>query len=176
MRRTATILSGSACCVYGLTFTSHFYGARRTVDLTRLALEACELLAPACSVRGLKLRAPQADRACEVCADPEGLRQVLLNLLGNALAATGPGGEIAVETRCRGGRALLTVIDSGCGIATEDLPRVFDPFFSRSEGGTGLGLSIVHRIIENAGGRITLDSRLGEGTRVCVTLPAETDG
>jgi signal transduction histidine kinase len=100
------------------------------------------------------------------------MRQVVLNLVGNALAATGSGGSIRVETRRVGDRAVLRVRDTGRGIAPEDLPRVFDPFFSRTEGGTGLGLSIVHGIVERHGGRIVLDSRIDHGTTARVEIPA----
>lgn len=155
-----------------LNFASPAAGARREVDLAAVADETCALFAPGCSLRGVRLASRAPLGPCVIRADGEALRQVLLNLLGNALAATGHGGEITVETLRNEDRAVLTLMDDGCGIAAEDLPRVFDPFFSRAEGGTGLGLSIVHRIVEDHGGRITLDSRPGAGTRVRVELPA----
>jgi two-component system sensor histidine kinase HydH len=79
---------------------------------------------------------------------------------------------IAVAARVEGDRGVLVVEDTGRGIAPEDLPRVFDPFFTRAEGGTGLGLSIVHRIVERHAGRIALDSAPGKGTRARVEIPA----
>jgi signal transduction histidine kinase len=99
------------------------------------------------------------------------MRQVLLNLVGNALAATDGGGRIRISAEPSASGAVLTVEDEGRGIAAEDLPRVFDPFFTRTEGGSGLGLSIVHGIVERHRGRIALDSRPGRGTRVRVELP-----
>jgi signal transduction histidine kinase len=99
------------------------------------------------------------------------MRQVLLNLLGNSLAATARGGAISVATRIADDAAVLLVEDTGRGIAQEDLPRVFDPFFTRTEGGTGLGLSIVHRIVEGHDGRTRIESSPGWGTRVRVEIP-----
>jgi signal transduction histidine kinase len=156
-----------------LAFCAPCRGALRALDMASLAADACALLAPACALRGIDLRGPSAGEPCRAAADPEAMRQVLLNLLSNALHATDSGGTIRVTARRDGARAVLTVADDGRGIAPEDLPRVFDPFFGRTEGGTGLGLSIVHRIVEQHGGRIDLESRPGRGTVARVEIPAE---
>ena len=156
-----------------LTFASPSGGTRRTIDIARIAREACSLLAPACAVRGVRLSGPTEDTCCELTAEPEGTRQVLLNLIGNALAATEGDGRIEVSVEMEQELVKLVVRDNGCGIAVEDLPRVFDPFFTRSEGGSGLGLSIVHGIVERHGGRIRLDSQAGHGTTAVVALPSE---
>jgi signal transduction histidine kinase len=97
---------------------------------------------------------------------------VTLNLIGNALAATGAGGTIRTAVRPEDSRVVLTIEDDGQGIAPADLPKVFDPFFSRTEGGTGLGLSIVHGIVGRHRGSVGITSRLGRGTTVRVELPA----
>jgi signal transduction histidine kinase len=158
-----------------LAFGAPARGARRPTDLAALGRDVCDFLAASCALRGVRLIPPVATERCVLDGDPEGLRQVLLNLLGNALAATGGKGSIRVSARRRGAAAVLVVEDTGRGIAPDDLPRVFDPFFSRTEGGTGLGLSIVHRIVEQHGGRIGIDSRPGSGTRVRIELPAVRD-
>lgn len=141
-------------------------------DLTELTADVCGLLAPACAQRGVRIEGPAEDRPCRIVGQPEGLRQVVLNLLGNALEATNGRGAIRVAVERLEDRAILEVDDDGCGIEPDDLGRVFDPFFSRSRNGTGLGLSIVHRIVEGHGGRIGLESRPGVGTRARVELPA----
>jgi signal transduction histidine kinase len=158
-----------------LAFASPTSAARRWFDLAQLAREACSLFAPSCAVRGVRLEGPSLDATCSVLGDPEALRQVVLNLLGNALAATGPEGRIRVAADADVDRVVLQVEDDGKGIASEDLPRVFDPFFTRTEGGTGLGLPIVHQTVERHGGRISLDSLPGRGTsaRVVIPLPPE---
>jgi signal transduction histidine kinase len=155
-----------------LAFAAPARSAARPTDLAELARQACRLLGPSCAVRGVGLVAPTAEACCPLLGEIEALKQVLLNLLGNALAATGSGGRITVRAQRVGEQAVLEVQDTGCGIAPEDLPRVFDPFFSRTAGGAGLGLSIVHGIVERHGGRILLDSRPGRGTCARVELPA----
>jgi signal transduction histidine kinase len=104
--------------------------------------------------------------------DPDECKQVLLNLIHNALDASPPGGTIRVTCAPVGGEVHLTVEDQGPGIPPEDLERVFDPFFTtKAPGkGTGLGLAIVHRIVESHGGRVELESSTS-GVRVRVRLP-----
>ena len=108
-----------------------------------------------------------------VRADESQMKQVLWNLLGNAVDATPPGGTVHVRLRGSTDQALLEVQDSGGGIAPEDLPRIFDPFFTTKPGGTGLGLAIVHRIVEAHGGRVTVHSDPARGSTFSVWLPLE---
>jgi len=106
-----------------------------------------------------------------VTADPDMIRQVLLNLLLNALEATEAGGEIRVRLEMKDGSCLLEVADSGCGIPEENLSKVFNPFFTTKEKGTGLGLANVHKIVEAHKGEISVRSSPGEGTAFSVRLP-----
>lgn len=111
-----------------------------------------------------------------VCADPDQLTQILLNLLMNALTATGPGGRVTVRAAPAPREALagveLTVTDTGVGIRPEDLPQIFDPFFStKRSGGAGLGLSICRDLVEAHKGAITVGSEPGAGSRFTVWLP-----
>ena len=106
------------------------------------------------------------------------LEQVFVNLLDNAVKFNRPGGEVRVDVLASNGKASITIADTGIGIPSEDLPRIFERFYrvdkarSREMGGTGLGLSIVRRAIEQMGGAIAVNSRLGEGTRFTITVPA----
>lgn len=159
-----------------LSFASPARCSSRELDLGAVARDVCALFTAVCASRGVRVEAPGAEASVRVAADPEGVRQVLLNLLGNALAATEAGGRIAVRAFRRESVAVVEVEDTGCGIAPEDLPRVFDPFFSRTPGGTGLGLAIAHAIVERHGGRIALESVPGKGTRASVELPALVKG
>jgi signal transduction histidine kinase len=110
-----------------------------------------------------------------VFLDGEKLHQVFLNLVLNAVAAMSGGGTLTVETRRRllDGRPhiAVTFIDDGVGISPEDMERIFDPFFTRSEKGTGLGLSISHTIVQNHGGHIEVAANQPKGTRFSVVLP-----
>jgi signal transduction histidine kinase len=102
------------------------------------------------------------------------MRQVLLNLITNAVQAMPSGGELRIETRTlAGGRVRLSIADSGVGIPSERLGRIFDPFFTtKAPGeGTGLGLSVVHSVIKNAGGSIEVSSTPGRGTTFVIELP-----
>jgi two-component system, LuxR family, sensor kinase FixL len=110
--------------------------------------------------------------------DRQALRQVFLNLLTNALDAMPQGGTLTVRVSADGPaghpRAVVVeVTDTGVGIPPDLLPRVMDPFFTtKDEGkGTGLGLAICRRIVQEGGGTIRLDSAVGQGTTVRVTLP-----
>ena len=112
-----------------------------------------------------------------VTADSEALRQVLTNLLDNALRHTPPGGRITVSLEPAPGGMTVSVADTGSGIAPEHLPRIFERFYradpgrSREEGGTGLGLAIVKHLVEAHGGRVEAHSSLGRGTTIRMFFP-----
>jgi two-component system phosphate regulon sensor histidine kinase PhoR len=121
-----------------------------------------------------------APDAAEVEADPQALRQVLGNILDNAARYTPARGAVTVRARRSDRSVVIEVSDTGPGIPSEHLPRVFERFYrvdsarSRELGGTGLGLAIVKHLVEAHGGRVEAESRLGVGTIVRVTLPAPT--
>ncbi|MDD2733469.1 MAG: HAMP domain-containing sensor histidine kinase [Desulfuromonadaceae bacterium] len=104
-------------------------------------------------------------------ADPERLTQILINLVSNSLKATPPGGAITLggERSPRG--CIITVADTGCGIATEDLPLVFERFYRGKDGGLGLGLAIVRELVDAHGGTITVTSEQGVGTTFTILFP-----
>jgi signal transduction histidine kinase len=110
-----------------------------------------------------------------VTTDAERLRQALVNILGNAVqAVAGRQAEIRLRTRRIDGRHLsVLVTDNGNGIAPEDLPRLFDPYFTTRRTGTGIGLAISRNIIEGLGGRITVASEPNRGTEVRIELPVD---
>jgi signal transduction histidine kinase len=105
--------------------------------------------------------------------DRQRFQQVLINLLQNAADVIGPGGRIHIDARRENNGTRISVADNGPGISPEDLPRIFDPFFStKAVGkGTGLGLFIVHEIIGQHGGTISVDSQPGQGTRFSIHIP-----
>lgn len=107
----------------------------------------------------------------EAWFDVDQLKQVLFNLLRNALAAAGRGGQVRVETRRLGDQAELRVWDSAGSIHADDIARLFEPFFSRQEGGTGLGLSTVQSIVHAHHGTIDVESAPGKGTTFTIRLP-----
>ncbi|MFH1573232.1 MAG: ATP-binding protein, partial [Acidobacteriota bacterium] len=107
-----------------------------------------------------------------VLVDPEQIKQVLLNVLLNALQAQPDGGEVLVRAFEDSGEAVITVRDSGPGIDPGDLERIFDPFFTTRTEGTGLGLSISYQLVRNNGGRIRVASLPGEGACFSISFPA----
>lgn len=113
----------------------------------------------------------------ELCVDARAIKQVLINLLGNAMKFTPNGGSITVSgSRVSDGGVTLTVADTGIGIAPENLPRVFEPFWQADAGvrrieGSGLGLSICRKLIELHGGTITVQSAPQQGTQVTMHFP-----
>jgi signal transduction histidine kinase len=105
------------------------------------------------------------------------LNQVWMNLLVNAAQAVKDGGDVCVSTEHRDGSAIVTVSDTGCGIAPEHLTRIFDPFFTTKPvgEGTGLGLSVIYSIIERHHGSIDVQSQPGKGTTFAVTIPVDAE-
>lgn len=112
-----------------------------------------------------------------VFGDPDWLRQVFLNLIGNAIKYNREGGEVTVSSASDAARLTVTVVDTGLGIAPEHLPRIFERFYrvdkarSRDLGGTGLGLSIVKHVIEAHGGTVSVTSQINQGSAFSFTLP-----
>jgi len=129
--------------------------------------------------QGLDLSLGAVDGSTTVLADEEALRQILDNLIDNAIKYTPEGGSVGIACRLtRAGDAVsVEVSDTGIGIPRDDLPRVFERFYrvdkarSRELGGTGLGLSIVKHLVQSIGGQITVDSRVGVGSQFTVLLP-----
>ncbi len=117
------------------------------------------------------------DDSVLVLADEEAVRQILDNLIDNAIKYTPEGGSVVVGCRLEDDAVTLEVADSGIGIPRDDLPRVFERFYrvdkarSRELGGTGLGLSIVKHLVQSIGGQISVDSRVGAGSKFTVQLP-----
>ena len=106
--------------------------------------------------------------------DADRMTQVFLNLCLNAIAAMESGGILRISLAQQDERTVrITIADTGTGIPKEDLPRVFDPYFTTRSSGTGLGLAIVHKIVEAHGGEVRLESEPGQGTTVTILLPQE---
>lgn len=120
---------------------------------------------------GLDVELPEEGEFQRVACTQSDLEQVLLNLLTNAREASQPGGRISVGVHPARGGVAIAIADTGEGIAAEHLSRVLEPFFTTKSGGNGLGLTICRSIVWEAGGTIDIDSTLGIGTRVVVTLP-----
>jgi signal transduction histidine kinase/FixJ family two-component response regulator len=144
--------------------------ARELVHLGRLVDDVLDLEQGSFAARSVAVERSLAGE-CALVGDPEKLKQVVLNLVMNALDAMKDGGILRVAVVCEGENARLVVADTGTGIEPAMLAQVFDPFFTTKEAGTGLGLSIVRKIVDQHRGDVRIESELGVGTRVSVILP-----
>ncbi|HXH02100.1 MAG TPA: response regulator [Candidatus Competibacteraceae bacterium] len=152
----------------------------RPLSLAALARETVDMLHAQAEARHLKLALEVEAELPEIETDGDKLRQVLINLIGNALKFTEQGGVTVALRRVGDEAVALDVRDTGIGIPAEKLDLIFEPFrqadsgTTRKYGGTGLGLTITRSIVEMLGGRIGVQSRLGEGSTFTVLLPLTT--
>ena len=155
---------------------------RRTpVDVATLVADAATLVSSRLDARNIELRTELPTQLPTVPADALSLRQVLLNLLTNAIDATPPNGTISVSARVlpadrrQRPQLELAVVDSGHGMSPEEMRRAFEPFYTPKapDRGTGLGLVIVEHIVRAHGGHLDAESTPGHGTTVRVRLPLE---
>lgn len=150
---------------------------RSASSLTDLISDTLESFAALAEQQGVTLRGSAEAGVDPVNMDSSKVGRALANLLSNALRYTPAGGLVEVRLWAEGGEARVEVRDTGSGIPAEDLPHIFDRFFrgeksrSRASGGSGLGLAIAKGIVEAHGGRITVESAAGAGTRVMLAVP-----
>jgi heavy metal sensor kinase len=150
---------------------------REAVDLAVLACDVAEMFDPLAEERGIRLVA-EVSGPVTVAGDPSRLRQLVTNLVENAVRFTEPGGSVTLRVVGVADRAMLRVKDTGIGIPAEHLPHIFERFYqadvARSSGGCGLGLSICRWIVKAHGGAIEADSGQGKGAAFTVILPLAT--
>ncbi len=148
-----------------------------SLDTAAVAREVLGLYGDRAGQRGVALGLEIQPGAEAISADPDALRQVLANLLDNALRYTPAGGQITVSAARRDGGIALRVRDTGAGITSDHLPRIFERFYradparSREEGGTGLGLAIVKHLVEAHRGEVQAESEVGRGTTITCWFP-----
>ncbi|MDB4879986.1 MAG: histidine kinase [Gemmatimonadetes bacterium] len=151
----------------------------RPTPALSLLVEAVDMLRTLAAASTLDLSMGSATELPQVAADPVRVQQVLSNLIGNAIKFTPKGGRITLDGAQADGFVRFTVADSGPGIAAEQLPHVFGQFWQGGRAdrrGIGLGLSIAKAIVEAHGGRIWVESALGEGSTFSFTLPVHSSG
>ena len=160
-------------------FSRKKHPIKTPTDANKLIGHALDLLIHPLKQKNISIsRSFEANERINV--DGEQITQVLLNLINNAIDALDSGGRVTLSTRvvetAQSARSVqITVKDNGSGIAPELVQQIFEPFFStKGSKGTGLGLSICKGIIDNHGGSIDLESRLGQGTTFTLTLPVES--
>jgi two-component system, NtrC family, sensor histidine kinase HydH len=141
------------------------------IDMPSVLDSVIGLVSHSLGSKSIVLRKETALQLPSLECDPEQLKQVLVNLLINAIQASSYGGEILLQARIRGSDLLIQVKDQGSGVSADDLDKIFDPFFTTKENGTGLGLSVAYQIIEQFGGTLTAGRNADRGMTFSVLLP-----
>ena len=159
--------------------SGHMRFAEEAVDLNDSIRSVCRILDHRAASQGITLESRAAPDLPPLLADPVRLKQILLNLCGNAIKFTPPGGSIVISTGFDDGAVSVSIADTGIGMLPADVPRALEPFgqlensLSRRAGGTGLGLPIAKALTELHGGTLDLQTAQNRGTVVTVTFPAE---
>lgn len=148
----------------------------QSARLSTLVSEALELLRPELENRGIIIHERLAKRLPDAPLDPVQIKQVLVNLMKNAMQAMTKGGELTLETGVSSEGVWFSVEDTGTGISQEQISDIFKPFYTTKKKGTGLGLMIVQRIVREHSGRIGVESHPGKGTTFRVWLPMHERG
>ncbi len=160
-----------------LRFARNVQATVETIALDELTKEVLSFLEKEAEVRSITLEV-NVDGVTEIRSDRGKLQQIFLNIINNAFAAMSDGGHFEIlVNRTEGNKVMIRFIDDGCGITKEDLTHIFEPFFSTrsGKGGTGLGLSITYNLVQEIGGRISVESEVGKGTCFTIVLPQESE-
>ena len=144
---------------------------KKLVSLNDIARETLELLRPEIENRGQAIEEKLTRRLPSAPLDPAQIKQVLVNLIKNAMQAMTKGGVLTLQTGSGADGVWVSIADTGCGIPADQLNRIFEPFFTTKKKGSGLGLMIVQRIVREHGGLIKLESHVGQGTTFRIWLP-----
>ncbi len=153
---------------------------RRPVDMNSLISSTLLLLRPVYAKKRIHCCTDLSPLLPELPADAGQIKRVLINIMLNSIEAIDESGDEAhrqlkVMSRQDADQAVITIEDSGCGIAPEALGQVFEPYFTTKQNGSGIGLAISNQIIERHGGTLGIDSAPGRGTTVTVRLPIDTE-
>ena len=145
---------------------------KQTSDVGLLVTRSIQLVQQDALNKNIDIHVETGDEICPVRVDPDRLTQCLLNLYLNAIQAMEKGGTLTVTSSAgENDHFDITVRDTGKGISPEQIKHIFDPYYTTKSKGTGLGLAIVHKIVEAHGGRITVESSIGEGASFSLSVP-----
>lgn len=147
---------------------------RRSTDLRELISRSLQLIQQDAAIQNIAVNLESADDICSVWIDPDRMAQCLLNLYLNAIQAMEDSGILTVRISVDDDQYVhVTVSDTGPGIHSEQLDKIFNPYFTTKKTGTGLGLAIVHKIVDDHQGRIKVESTPGQGTSFTITIPCQ---
>ena len=156
-----------------LIFSRQMPTKKIKVDLNLMVKEGLYFLESRCAKEGIELIYSFAQGLPEIVIDPSQLKQIVVNLVVNAIQAMPEGGKLLIETHASGDYVTIVVEDTGVGMSQEIIKQIFLPFFTTKDvgEGTGLGLAVVHGIVTSYGGSIKVGSTIGKGSRFDVRLP-----
>jgi len=154
-----------------LRFAGKYELSLQPLDLRRIVDELVDFFTPQAEAGGIVVRSSLFTDPVVARIDADLIKQALLNLMLNAVQAMPDGGELLIRLTPEKGAAAIEVTDTGKGIASDDMDKIFDVYFSTRSGGSGLGLPTTRRIIREHGGEITVESEPGRGTRFLATIP-----
>jgi len=142
------------------------------VGLNEIILDCLAVSEPLAKEGGIELVAELAPSLPGMTLDAARMRQVILNLIANAVQASPEGERVVIGTVVQRNTVLVNIADCGCGIREEDRQKIFEPFFSTKKKGTGLGLAIVKKVVEAHGGAVTFHPNRGKGVTFIIRMPA----
>ncbi len=152
-------------------FTRPPVPSKQEVDLNEIIKEVDELMQEQAQSQGVTLQERLDPHLPALQADPNQMKQVLLNLVKNALEAVDSGGRVTLSSGTEDRQVWFAVEDNGGGMPPEVLEKIFNPFFTTKEKGTGLGLAVIHKIVADHHGEVSVNSRPDQGTTIRVNLP-----
>jgi two-component system, sporulation sensor kinase E len=142
-------------------------------DVRLILQNTIVLLGSQAAIHNVELVTEADDNLANINCDENQIKQVFINILHNSIESMDEGGQIRIELRMIDKHQVtIRITDQGCGIPEERIPRLGEPFYTTKEKGTGLGLMVTFKIIENHGGRLRIESQVGVGTTIEITLPA----
>jgi signal transduction histidine kinase len=141
------------------------------VDVNLVLLEAIDVVENEARHKGIEIKSSLAHSMPEIFINQEQLGQIFINLLMNAMQAIKKDGKIMVASHITGQEVQISIEDNGCGIAPENIDKIFNPFFTTKETGTGLGLTVVYQLVEQWKGKIYVNSTIGKGSIFTIVLP-----
>jgi PAS domain S-box-containing protein len=153
-----------------LSFVKEVRILKETINSQNLMEDALSLIQSEIDEKSINL-VRQYEESAEIFVDPNRFKEALLNILKNAVQAVAEKSSIFVKTYTKNGACVFEIRDTGIGMREENLPFIFDPFYTTKEGGTGLGLAITNRIVEEHGGSIDVESKPDEGSTFKVFIP-----
>jgi len=153
-----------------LSFSREDRMVRQLLDLPALVRENIDLIRLEAAPELIQI-VYTCHSALMISADPDRISQLLLNLLKNGYQAMPDGGELKIELKRAKCGASLSISDTGIGIPSENLPYIFDPFWTNKARGTGLGLALCRKVVQEHGGSLTVESKTGIGTTFTLTFP-----